>query len=146
MDTRVRRGGWLKGILLWPIEPSETEIRGAAEFVGLVLEGQEYAAGCGSVVGTGNTLTDGQFSMISDVASYIQREDIRWEEPPPMTIVWPPSNNRGHVRRSPGSHYRRVVPIGGNEASSDPPVSRQWVTKAAISGVSAIGSNIEHML
>jgi hypothetical protein len=50
MDTRVRRGGWVKGFLLWPIEPGPAEIRGAGEFVGLVLASQQYAKGCGSVL------------------------------------------------------------------------------------------------
>lgn len=87
MATRVRKGGWLKGILFWPIEPNESEIKGAAEFVGLVIEGQRYAKGCGSVVGYGNSLTDEQIKMVSDVADFIQRDDLRWEEPAPLMVV-----------------------------------------------------------
>lgn len=87
MSTRVRKGGWLKGILLWPIEPSESEIKGAAEFVGLVIEGQRYARGCGSVGGYGTTLTKEQITMISDVADFIQRDDLQWEEPAPLMVV-----------------------------------------------------------
>lgn len=87
MDTRVRRGGWFKGILLWPIEPDAYEIKGAGEFVGLVLEGQQYAKGCGSVTGYGNTLTDQQIKMVGEVADFIQRDDVQWKEPAPMTVV-----------------------------------------------------------
>ena len=87
MNTRVRRGGWLKGILLWPIEPDPYEIKGAGEFVGLVLEAQQYAKGCGSVGGYGNNLTAEQIRMVGDVADYIQRDDLQWKEPAPMTMV-----------------------------------------------------------
>lgn len=87
MHTRVRRGGWLKGIMLWPIEPNPFEVKGAGEFVGLVLEGQQYAKGCGSVVGYGNSLTDDQIRMVGEVADFIQRDDLQWKEPAPMTVV-----------------------------------------------------------
>ena len=33
LDTRVRRGGWAKGILYWPAEPTEEEIEYASEFL-----------------------------------------------------------------------------------------------------------------
>jgi hypothetical protein len=42
MDTRVRRGGWLKGILLWPAEPTEEEIKYAAEFLWTAVEMYDY--------------------------------------------------------------------------------------------------------
>lgn len=87
MSTRVRRGGLFKGILLWPIEPTDAEVNGAAEFVSLVVEGQQYAEGCGSVSGFGENLTDEQIKMVGEVANYIQRDDIQWEEPPVMTVV-----------------------------------------------------------
>lgn len=85
--TRVRRGGWLKGILFWPIEPTETEIQSAAEFVTVVLEGQQYAEGCGSVTGYGDSLSDSQIDMISEVADYIQDDSVVWEDPPVFTIL-----------------------------------------------------------
>src|SRR3546814_20852323 len=37
MHTEVRKGGWLKGIMFWPIEPSDAEMTAAAEFAGLTL-------------------------------------------------------------------------------------------------------------
>lgn len=87
MGTRVRRGGWLKGILFWPIEPTEAEIEGAAEFVGLVFEGQQHVKGCGSVTGYGDSLSDQQIKMVSDVAGYVQRDDVKWENPAVLTIL-----------------------------------------------------------
>lgn len=87
MNTRVRRGGWIKGILFWPIEPNATEIKGAGEFVGLVLAAQQYATGCGSVVGYGDTLTTEQLEMIGKVADIIQRDELQWEDPAPVTMV-----------------------------------------------------------
>ena len=43
MDTRVRKGGWLKGIMFWPIEPREKEIQFASELLGLVVVVHDYA-------------------------------------------------------------------------------------------------------
>lgn len=42
MDTRVRRGGWLKGIIFWPIEPTEKEIKHASEFLWTTVEVYDY--------------------------------------------------------------------------------------------------------
>jgi len=42
MDTRVRRGGWLKGILFWPAEPTEEEIKHASEFLWTTVDVYDY--------------------------------------------------------------------------------------------------------
>jgi hypothetical protein len=42
MDTRVRRGGWLKGILFWPAEPTEEEIKYASEFLWTTVDVYDY--------------------------------------------------------------------------------------------------------
>ena len=42
MDTRVRRGGWLKGIILWPAEPTEEEIKFASEFLWTSIDVYDY--------------------------------------------------------------------------------------------------------
>jgi hypothetical protein len=51
MDTRVRRGGWLKGIILWPAEPTEKEIGYGGDFlwstIGVYDYLQEQNAVCG---------------------------------------------------------------------------------------------------
>ncbi len=72
---------------MWPIEPDPYEIKGAAEFAGLVIEGQQYAKGCGSVGGYGTTLTDQQIKMVSNAADFIQRDDLQWEGPAPLMVV-----------------------------------------------------------
>jgi len=41
MEKRVRRG-WLKGILFWPAEPTEEEIKYASEFLWTTLEVYDY--------------------------------------------------------------------------------------------------------
>jgi hypothetical protein len=42
MDTRVRRGGWLKGILFWPEEPTDEEIGFASEFLWSSIQIHDY--------------------------------------------------------------------------------------------------------
>lgn len=42
MDTHVRRGGWLKGILFWPVEPTEKEVKHASEFLWTTVEVYDY--------------------------------------------------------------------------------------------------------
>ena len=42
MDTRVRRGGILKGILFWPVEPTEEEIEYASEFLWATVDVYDY--------------------------------------------------------------------------------------------------------
>lgn len=94
MRTHVRRGGWLKGILFWPIEPSEEEIEGAAELVSTTLAGYDALAEqkvvCGSIAPSyDSTLTPQQMKLTADVAEYLQRGDIIWQKPPLLTIVEP---------------------------------------------------------
>ncbi len=87
MGTRVRNGGWAKGILFWPLKPTDAEIEGAGEFAELVLQGQQYAKGCGSVTFSGNTVSEGQIRMINQVADYLQRDDVTWEDPALKTVL-----------------------------------------------------------
>jgi hypothetical protein len=42
MDTRVRRGGWLKGILFWPAEPTDDEVGYAGEILWWTLDVYDY--------------------------------------------------------------------------------------------------------
>lgn len=94
MSSRVRRGGWLKGILLWPIEPSETEIQGAQEFVALTLDGYAALSGEGEICGVlpqgaGDSLSEQQLDLIGDVATFLRDTGTQWEEPPIMTVLEP---------------------------------------------------------
>lgn len=91
MDTRVRRGGWLKGILLWPIEPSESEIEGAAEFAALAYEAHNKSIeqfGCPSIpTGYGDTPSEAELSYLSDMAGILRRSDLQWADPPIFTMI-----------------------------------------------------------
>lgn len=91
MDTRVRRGGWLMGILFWPVEPSKSEIEGAAEFAGFAYAAQKISTedfGCPSIpAGYGDTPSEVELSYLSDMAGIVRRPDLQWADPPVMTMV-----------------------------------------------------------
>jgi hypothetical protein len=94
MGTHVRRGRWLKGIMLWPIEPGEAEIKGAGEFVSLALDGYDVLAQkgqiCGSLIGGyDNKLSKEQISFIDDIAEDLQQDGIQWQTPPVLTVLEP---------------------------------------------------------
>jgi hypothetical protein len=42
MDTKVRRGGWLKGILFWPAKPTDEEIGYAGEILWWTVDIYDY--------------------------------------------------------------------------------------------------------
>ncbi len=91
MDTHVRRGGWVKGILLWPIEPTEAEISGAAEFAALAYEAQEISAeqfGCRSIPASyGDTPSEAEVKYLADTAGILRRSDLDWADPPIFTMI-----------------------------------------------------------
>ena len=94
MGTHVRRGGWLKGIMFWPIEPNEAETKGAGQFVSIALEGYDALVQqrqiCGTLVaGYGDKLSKEQISFTDDIAEEIQKDDVQWQSPPVMTILQP---------------------------------------------------------
>lgn len=60
-STSVRRGGWLMGPLLWPIEPTEPEITFAADYVSWIREMYGFGRQEGDVCGP---------ALIDDSASY----------------------------------------------------------------------------
>lgn len=92
MHANVRRGGFLKGILLWPIEPSGAEIRAASEFASTTLSGYEFLNQrreiCGTLVSSdGERLSQEQVRFVSDIADRIQQSGLNWQTPPVMTIL-----------------------------------------------------------
>lgn len=91
MGTRVRRGGWLKGVILWPIEPTDDEIDGAAEFLGLSFEVADFATsefGCRSLLrGYGDELSDSELTYLSDMAARFSSSDIIWDDPAFTTVL-----------------------------------------------------------
>jgi hypothetical protein len=94
MGTHVRRGGWIKGLLFWPIEPSESEVKAASEFVSVALEGYDVltqqSAICGNLMGgSGDQLSGGQIKFVDEIAEKIQEANLSWQEPPVMTVLQP---------------------------------------------------------
>ena len=91
MDTHVRKGGWLKGILFWPVEPTEGELKGASEFVAVALEAQKLTAqksGCVSLVEDGNGgLSLEQVAYLKKASEYMVGKTTHWQEPPLKTIL-----------------------------------------------------------
>jgi hypothetical protein len=94
MGARVRRGGWMKGILFWPIEPSDIEVKAAGEFVAVALEGYDVLTKkneiCGNLIGGyGDKLSDEQIKFVDEIAKKVQEPNLSWQEPPVMTILQP---------------------------------------------------------
>ena len=92
MQTQTRRGGWLKGIFVWPIEPTQTEIEGAAEFASISLQGYDALAQegevCGNLVeGNNAKLSEGQIEFVDQMASSIQSDKLQWSSEPMVTVL-----------------------------------------------------------
>ena len=68
MDTHVRRGGWLKGILFWPIEPTEKEIKHASEFVWSTVEVYDYLLNENALCGSQMTHSSKDDNMKDEIA------------------------------------------------------------------------------
>lgn len=91
MATHVRKGGWLKGLLLWPIEPTEDEIKGAAEYAGLAFEAQKISVeqfGCSVIPrGYGEAPSKEEIKYLSASAEYLRNPATRWDKSAPLTTV-----------------------------------------------------------
>lgn len=91
MDTHVRRGGWMKGILLWPIEPTEAEIKAASEFASLAYEAQQVAVdqfNCPAIPrGYGDRPSQEELDYLSATAGYLRGANVEWRKPPVVTAV-----------------------------------------------------------
>jgi hypothetical protein len=91
MDTHVRKGGWLKGILLWPIEPTEAEIKGASEFASLAHEAHRISVAqfnCSALdPGYGDKPSTGELKYLSETADYLRAPQTQWKTPAVITVV-----------------------------------------------------------
>ncbi len=91
MDTHVRKGGWIKGILMWPIKPTEAEIKGASEFAALAYEAQQVnfeRINCPTIPGGGvDTASKEEIDYLAKVAEYLLGPHIQWQEPPVVTVL-----------------------------------------------------------
>lgn len=91
MSTKVRKGGWIKGIVFWPIEPTESEIKGASEFASLVFAAQEIGVerfGCSQVPsGIADGPSEEEMDMLNKVAEAVASKEAEWSSPPVFTVL-----------------------------------------------------------
>lgn len=91
MHTEVRRGGWIKGLLFWPIEPTGAEMSGATEFAGLTLAGlgvlREKNEACSDLpVGQGENLSKKEIEFAGEVAEFLRSDRMTWSDDPISNI------------------------------------------------------------
>ena len=93
ISGNARKGGLIKALLLWPIEPTEAEVRGAQEFAALAFEGVDELAKAGAICPSWATdeaaLAQQQTRLIGEVAAYVLSDAVRWQTPPIMTVIDP---------------------------------------------------------
>ncbi|MBY8824981.1 hypothetical protein [Sphingomonas colocasiae] len=91
MQTHVRKGGWLKGILFWPIEPNEEEIKGAGEFAGLAYEAQKISVerfDCLAIPrGHGERPSKEELDYLQKTAEYLRGSNVKWSATPVFAVV-----------------------------------------------------------
>lgn len=90
----TRRGGFIKGILLWPIEPTEAELQKASELGGLILTATAELGVAGQACNlprrlAGDDILDEEIAILSAVTSHLRAETVQWRTPPMMTVLDP---------------------------------------------------------
>ncbi|MGB3469227.1 MAG: hypothetical protein WBA51_00210 [Erythrobacter sp.] len=91
MSTRARRGGAIKGLLLWPWEPDDEEMQAAEVFAGnslsLLATLTENGGTCSTqgLLSNGEFLSEQQMGFVDDVAEFVLDEGTEWQDPPVMT-------------------------------------------------------------
>lgn len=90
--AQVRRGGWLKSILLKPFEPDDQEMEAATDFIGLSLNGLAALTEGGMACGAegllqADELNEAHLELVDDVAEKIRAKGVEWQEPPVMTVL-----------------------------------------------------------
>ena len=90
----VTRRRWVMELLLWPIQPTDEEIKGSQELVGLTAEGFAALTAnriiCGGPAeGTENQMSDAQIELVGKVADYVREPKTQWLDPPVMTVLEP---------------------------------------------------------
>src|SRR3546814_11661076 len=93
MHTEVRKGGWLKGIMFWPIEPSDAEMTAASEFAGLTLGAfqilRSHDQVCGDLaIGQNDTLSKDELEFVDRVADFVGKIGHTWCRERVCTRVW----------------------------------------------------------
>lgn len=88
--TDVRRNRLVAELLGWPTQPTDEEARATSEFVGLVLEARAVLAKDRLICGVpepSQDLTQVDIALAGSVAKAIRAPDVRWANPPMMTII-----------------------------------------------------------
>lgn len=94
MHTRTRRGGWIKGLLFWPIEPTDAEKTGATEFAGLSLQAMDIlrndGQACGGpAIGQGENLSKDEIEFVDQLAEFVRSDRMKWSNEPTLDISVP---------------------------------------------------------
>ena len=91
METHVRRGGWVKGILFWPVEPTDAEIKGASEFAALAFQAHTVSVeqfGCPEISrGSDSIPSKSELDFLDKTAEYLRAPATYWKDPPIDTAV-----------------------------------------------------------
>lgn len=90
-----RPGSAIQTLLLWPIEPDEAEVAAANEFVGITMAGYSFVVANGEACGpsipndSSAILTKSHLALVQSVAEFVQRDGVKWLEPPALTLLEP---------------------------------------------------------
>lgn len=93
-SSSSRRVGFIKGVLLWPIKPTDAEVKAAVEFIEITgeslgyLYAQKHICG-GPIPGSDERLSEDEIALVRRVADYVVDEKTRWREPPELTLLEP---------------------------------------------------------
>lgn len=77
-------------LALWPFEPTESEILGAREFAGAVLNAAEDLQAAGQVCKIpplAGTVDEAQIAFLSKIVSSVRAKTTRWGNPPAATVL-----------------------------------------------------------
>jgi hypothetical protein len=88
-----RRGGFIKGILIWPFEPTPGETEAAREFAGLIFAGAtqlgEAKQACNLPITQSEIVSDAEMELLRKVTTHLRNKSTTWGNPPAMTILDP---------------------------------------------------------
>lgn len=91
MNTDVRKGGWIKGALFWPLEPTAYEIKGASEFAALAFEAKQVSVqqhGCSPIAREyGDGPSKDEVAYLSATAERLRDASLQWKKPPIITTI-----------------------------------------------------------
>lgn len=94
MHTKVRKGGWLKSMIFWPIEPTDAEMTGASEFAGLSIEALDILRNDGQICGgpairQSETLSEEEVKFVGETAEFVTSDRMKWSGEPVLDISVP---------------------------------------------------------